>query len=234
MSKQKRKSFRCVSLTNCCSDAADAEFARRIFQRDGHAAMLRKDNQVLQRSKRRIERSPIRRLPVVSDVLDQIREKERARLLPARASLRPPHPGASRAPDRKSIIGKPLSRPGAKSRSVGACSECSAIPYSSSELANSRMASGSAIIKVRLRTPNFDVLDTGAGNLRQNRSVQRLPDIAVRRENPLHSSPSKIANESSIVGGKGVRVNRMELDGAAQRQKGRTTSARNTESLDEC
>src|ERR1700722_1557712 len=51
-----------------------AKLVRRVFQRNRHAARLRKHGETIQRSERRIQLARIRRLPAMPDMLDQILE----------------------------------------------------------------------------------------------------------------------------------------------------------------
>ena len=74
ISKQNRKSRRCVSFTNCRKRFRRAKFARGIFQRDSDAARLRENGEKLERREGGVQLARVERIAAVAHVLHEIAE----------------------------------------------------------------------------------------------------------------------------------------------------------------
>ena len=163
VSKQKRRSFRCVSLTKfwrvCGAPSSLGVFSSAMVTPRCLAKMARCSRE-LKAASINLGSADCRLLPrCCTKYLNGMRSAtSMARFTSSTASSR-----RTRSPS-EIEIGVPLSCRPAVSRWVGECIECSSIPRSSSQLDSSRIASVGGIIKMRAAAKYLDFRDSGVTN----------------------------------------------------------------------
>ena len=176
----------------------------RVFEGDGDAALLGEDGEMLERIEGAVDGAGVHRFVAVAQMLHQEAERECARRLRGRASLRRRHPRGECARDRR-WRWAPRSRvPAHSSRSVGECSEWrveAAVLHGRGKFAHGL---DGPIGEVYRRAKHLDALDARAGDLCKHGGRERLLDVSVGGKNTLHASPRARTN---MVDGNRLGVN---------------------------